>query len=224
MRVRALARFRLRGAVAGRSLVAPVTALVLVQLLGLAGPRAPAAISLASAISFALPVLAWSVRQVLDAEPDDQVHLSTLAVGGPVREVVAGLLAAYAVAATLAVSCAGASLLRADHAGVPVRDAAAGFALALATALVAVAVGGLAARAVAGTGGASVVVLVAAPVLIAVVGLSGNPAVTALVPRLDATVRAAYAGHLATEAPALLAQIVLWSAVVLGLRLLLRLR
>ena len=61
------------------------------QLLGLAGPRAPAAISLVSAISFALPVLAWSVRQVLDAEPDEQVHLSTLAVGGPVREVVAGL-------------------------------------------------------------------------------------------------------------------------------------
>lgn len=66
--------------------------------------------------------------------------------------------------------------------------------------------------------------LVAAPVLIAVVGLSDNAAVTALVPRLDATVRAAYAGHLAAEAPALLAQIVLWSAVVLGLRLLHRLR
>ena len=140
------------------------------------------------------------------------------------REVVAGLVAAYAVAASLAVSCAAASLLRADHGGVPVRDAAAGFALALATALVAVAVGGLAARAVAGTGGASVVVLVGAPVLIAVVGLSGNAAVTALVPRIDATVRAAYAGHFAAEAPALLAQIALWSAVVLGLRLLCRLR
>lgn len=224
MRVRALAGSRLRGAVAGRSLVAPLVALILVQLLGLSGPPASAAVSLVSAVSFALPVLAWAVRQVLDAEPDDQVHLSTLAVGGPVREGIAGLLAAYAVAAPLAVICAAVALLHADDKGVPARDAAAGLALALATALVAVAVGALAARAVSGTGGAAVVVLVAAPVLIAVVGLSGNATVTALVPRFDATVRAANAGHFASQAPALLGQILLWSAVVLGLRLVVRMR
>lgn len=86
--------------------------------------------------------------------------------------------------------CACTSLLRVDGDGVPADVLLAGIALALVTALAATAVGAFAARAVAGTGGAPVIVLVAAPVLVAVLGLADNPLVTALVPRLDAAVRA----------------------------------
>jgi len=222
VRVLALARFRLRAALVGRHLLAPLVGLAAIELIGLAGGGAPAAVCVVTAVALALPVLAWAARQVLDAEPDEQVRLSALAVGGPVRGVLAGLLAAYAVAAPLAVAAAATSLLHVDEAGVPARDALAGLMLALATALAAVAIGALAARAVAGTGGGAVVVLVAAPVLVAVVGLSRSTAVAALVPPLDRAVRAAYDGHLATAVPAVGSQMVLWSTVVLALRLALR--
>lgn len=68
---------------------------------------------------------------MLDAEPDDQVLLSALAVGGVVRGTLAGLLAAFAVAAPLAVLCASGSLLRADRDGAPADVLLAGAALAL---------------------------------------------------------------------------------------------
>ncbi len=218
MRDLALVGFRLRAVLRARVLLAPLVGLVAVQLIGLAGPAGPAAIQVVTASSFALPLLGWAARQVLDDEPDEQVRLSTLAVGGQVRAEVAGLLTAYALVAPLGLLAAGASLLHVDQAGVPARDAVAGLALAMATALAAVAIGACAARAVAGTGGASVVVLVAAPVLVAVVGLSSNGAVTALVPRLDEAVRAANAGRFAHAAPALELQVVLWSSLVLALR------
>lgn len=220
MRVLALAGTRLRGALAGRVLLAPLVALAAVQLVGLTGGVGPAAVLLVTAVSFALPVLAWAARQVLDAEPDDQVLLAQLAVGGPVRGVLAGLLAAYAVTAPVALVCAAGSLVLADGDGVRPGELVAGAGLALSTALAAVAVGALASRAVSGTGGASVVVLVAAPVLVAVVGLSTSPVLGALVPQLAVAVRAAYRGELGAAAPGVVVQVVAWSAVVLGARLL----
>ncbi len=213
-------RFRLRGALSGRHLLAPLVALVAVQAVGLAGGRAPAAVGVVTAIALALPVTAWVARQVLDAEPDEQVRMNTLAVGGPIRGVVAGQLAAYAVVAPLVVLCASASLLHVDNAGIPEGAILGGLALALTTALAAVAIGALAARAVAGAN--SVVVLVALPVLVAVVGLSRHPAVAVLVPRLDTAIRAAYDGRFSVALPAAVTQMVLWSAVVLGLRLFVR--
>jgi hypothetical protein len=221
-RVLPLMRFRLRPVLAGRHLLAPLVALAAVQLVGLSGGGAPAALCVTTAILFALPLLSWAARQVLDAEPDEQVRISTLAVGGSAFEVLAGLLASYAVVAPLAVLCAAASLLHVNGEGVPTRDALVALALALAAALAAVAIGSLASRSVAGTGGGSVIVLVVAPVLVVVVGLSRNPAVAALVPCLDDAVRAAYEGRLAAVAPVVVAQVVLWSVVVLALRLALR--
>lgn len=219
MRVLALAGERVRGARSGRVLLAPLVALAVVQLIGLGGGVGPAALLLVTAVSFSLPVLAWTARQVLDAEPDEQVLLSLLAVGGRGREVLAGLLAAYAVTAPLALTCAAGSLLFVDPRGFGAGELLAGAALALATALAAVAIGVLASRAVAGTGGAAVVVLVAAPVLVAVLGLSDAPLVSALVPRLAPAVRAAYRGELVAAAPAVVAQVLAWSAVVLAVRL-----
>lgn len=230
MRIAALVGFRLRGALSARVLLAPMVALVALQLIGLAGGAQPAAVLMVTSACLALPVLAWTVRQVLDAEPDDQVRLSALAVGGIVRETAAGLLAALAVAAPLAVLCACASLLRVDGNGVAADVLLSGVALAVVTALAAVAVGAFAARAVVGGGGAAVVVLVAAPVLVAVLGLARSRLLTALVPRLDDAVRATYpppGGSLTSNAsfvahaPPVLGQILLWGVVVLALRLLL---
>lgn len=229
MRVGALTAFRLRGALSGRVLLAPLVALAALQLIGLAGGPEPAAVLMVTSACLAFPALAWIGRQVLDAEPDDQVLLSGLAVGGTVRETLAGLLAAYAVAAPLAVSYACGALLRDDDAA-PGRVVLAGTALALVTALAAVAVGAFAARSVAGRGSASVIVLVAAPVLVAVLGLARSPLVTALVPRLVAAGRATNppAGGLIKpndwflpRAPAILLQVLIWGVVALAVRLLL---
>lgn len=230
MRVLALVGFRLRGALSARVLLAPLVALVVLQLIGLGGGRQPAAVLVVTAVSLALPVLAWIARQVLDAEPHGQVLLSALAVGGAGRGTIAGLVAAYAVVAPVALLCAAVALLRADADGLPVAVLLAGAALAGTTALAGVAIGAFAARAVAGTGSAPVLVLVAAPVLVAVVGLADHSLVTALVPRLDAAVRATYppVGSTATSndwfvprAPAILLQIGVWGLAVLALRLLL---
>jgi hypothetical protein len=219
--VLALVAFRVQGALPARVLLAPLVALLAVELLGLAGPPAPAAVCLVTAAGLALPLLGWLARQVLDAEPDEQARLSRLAVGGEVRESLAGLTAAYVLTAPVALLCAVASLVHVDDAGVRVPELVAGVGLALAVAAAAVAVGALASRAVAGSGGASVLVLVAAPVLVAVLGLARSPLVRALVPRLDDAVRAAEHGRLAGAAPGVVAQVLLWSAVVLAGRLLL---
>lgn len=220
-RVLALVAVRVQGALPARVTLAPLVALLAVQLLGLSGPPAPAPVCLVTAVGLALPLLGWLARQVLDAEPDEQVRLSRLAVGGDVREALAGLLGANVVTAPVALLCAVLSLLHVDGGGVPAGDLLAGLALALAVAAAAVAVGALASRAVAGAGGASVLVLVAAPVLVAVVGLSRDPLVAALVPRVDDAVRAAAHGRLVAAAPGAVVQVLLWSAVVLGGRLLL---
>lgn len=230
MRLLALARFRLQGARTARVLLPPLVALVALQLIGLAGGPQQASVLMVTSACLSLPALAWMTRQVLDAEPDDQGLLSELAVGGAVPGAIAGLVAAYAVTAPLALVCGYGALLRVDGDRVPGGVLLTGTALALATALAAVAIGTLAARSLAGTGAAPVLVLVGAPVLVAVLGLAHHPVVTALVPRLDAAVRATNppARTLITSnawfvprAPAIVIQILVWAVVVLALRLLL---
>ena len=229
MRVLALTGFRLRGALSARVLLAPLLALVALQLVVLAGAPQPASVLVVTSACLALPPLAWAARQVLDAEPDDQVLLSRLAVGGAVREAGAGLLAAYALVAPAALACTCAALLRVDSDAVPGRVLLAGAALALAVALAAVGVGAFASRAVAGSGAAPVVVLVGAPVLVAVVGLARAP-LSYLVPRLDAAVRATDPPRgspvtpnawFVPRATALVVQVLVWAVLVLLLRLLL---
>jgi ABC-type Mn2+/Zn2+ transport system ATPase subunit len=220
VRVLALTAFRLRAALSARVLLAPLVALVAVQLVGLSGGAAPAGLLMVTAAAFAFPVLGWAARQVLDAEPDDQVRLSALAVGGPVPATAAHLLAAAAVTAPASLLCAWASLQLVDEQGVSSADLAAGTAVAVSAAAAATAVGAVAARSVSGTGVLPVAVLVGAPVLVAVLGLTDSP-VGLLVPRLAVAVRAAYDGDLAGTAPRVVGLVLLWSAAVLGLRLVL---
>jgi len=199
MRVLELTRWRLRGALRSRGLLAPAAALAAVELVILSGGRGPAAAALVTSIAFAVPLLAWAGRQVLDAEPDDQIGLSSLAVGGLRRANTAGLLATCAVTVAGALLCAAASLLYVDENGVALGVLAAGTALAMAAGLVAAAVGSAASRAIVNARGGSVIVLVVAPVVLAVAGLRDSPLIWLLVPRLDEAVRAAYDDRLAQD-------------------------
>lgn len=214
-----LVAFRLRGARSVRTLLAPLVALVAVELLGLSGPPAPAEVLVATAAGSALPVLGWTARQVLDSTPDEQLGLSALAVGGALRCAVAGLVAAYAVVAPLAVGCVGLALLHADGRGVPGTVAVSGLALALAVALLAVVVGTLASRAVCGGTAGTVLVLVGAPLLVVVLGLAPGRLARVLVPGIDQAARAAYDGHLSARAAGVVLQLLVWSLAVLALRL-----
>ncbi|MFI6810797.1 hypothetical protein ACIBG7_00235 [Nonomuraea sp. NPDC050328] len=62
--------------------------------------RAPAgqeASALTDSAVLVIPFLAWSARSLLDTEPDTQRILSATSVGSRSREVLSGLLAAFAV-------------------------------------------------------------------------------------------------------------------------------
>jgi hypothetical protein len=225
MRVLALARFRLRGSLSGSVLLAPLVVFALVQVVGVVGRGGQAAVQVTTAVAFAVPVLAWVARQVLDAGPDEQVHLSGLAVGGPARARVAGVLAAAALTVPAALLSAGVALAAVDGCGRPGGVVLTGLSLALTGAVAAVAIGALASRSVAGSQGGGVVVLAAAPVLLAVLSLPDSPWATALVPRLGEAVRLAYdtglppacdTQPLAAGGAGLVAQVALWSAVVLS--------
>ncbi|RJL24768.1 hypothetical protein [Bailinhaonella thermotolerans] len=111
----ALTRFHLSGFVRSTRVVLALLALVLVLGLLYSGgtpdgnPRlTPDGVQAAilgaygTAAAFLVPVCAWSAKLLLDNEPDGQRELSAMAAGGVVRSAVAGLLAAYAFNAALA--------------------------------------------------------------------------------------------------------------------------
>ncbi|MEU7836749.1 MULTISPECIES: hypothetical protein [unclassified Nonomuraea] len=68
------------------------------------GSRAPKGAEtevLTDAAVLVIPILAWSSRSVLDTEPDQQRAMSAISVGGRLRELSAGLLAAFATSLVL---------------------------------------------------------------------------------------------------------------------------
>jgi len=208
-------RHRLAGIRAPRVLLGPATALAALELVGLAGPGAPAQISIVTALSIGFPLLAWAGRQVLDAAPDDQQRLDALALGGDGRARTAGLLAAGSVVRPLAVLCLICGAAHVDHDGTRSDVLVAGAGLAIGTAAAATAVASLASRRVVGPGAASLVVLVAAPVLTAVLSAARGPVVL-LVPALGPALRTAYGSRLPAALPELLLQLVIWSALLIA--------
>jgi len=200
-----------------RTLLAPVTTLIAVELILFAGADAPAQVSVVTALAAGFPLLAWTARQVLDAPPDDQQRLVALALGSRGRAHACALVAAGAVVLGLAAGCLGWGAVRVDADGISAGELVVGAALAVATALAATAVGRLASRRFAGPGAASLVVLVVAPLLTAVLGASRSAAVWPLVPALGPALRRAYDGRLVEGGPRLVLQMVVWSVVVLAL-------
>jgi hypothetical protein len=190
----ALVRMRLAAFVrSGRALSPIIAALVLLGVIHGGGASQAAPAYGYSAVAL-FPVLAWTTKLVLDAEPDVQRRLARLTVGsGP--EAIAGLLAAatigliFVVAAMLAPWPFGA--IRGPQPGEPalITGVLLGVLAHLLALPAAVGLGALASRAVTRTVRTGVTVLVSGSVLVVVLGLSGSIAPW-LVPPLMATARA----------------------------------
>lgn len=186
----ALVRMRLAGFLRGGRALAPLIA-VLVELgVIYGGGASPAGVAYGYSAAALFPVLAWMTKLLLDTEPDVQRRIARLAVG-PVREAVAGVLAATARAKAV---CAAAMLAPWIFNGIDSRAAlASGIVLGVLAHLLAVppavAVGALASRAVTGKVRTGLTVLVVAAVLVVVLGLKGSVAPW-LVPPVMAMARA----------------------------------
>lgn len=78
--------------------------LMLALIAILYGSRAPKGAEtevLTDAAVLVIPILAWSSRSLLDTEPDQQRAMSAISVGGRLRELSAGLLAAFGTSLVL---------------------------------------------------------------------------------------------------------------------------
>lgn len=207
----ALTRMRLRGFVRTGRAVAPLIAALAVLSILYGGGKAAAGEAYGMSALVLFPVLAWQSKILLDVEPDVQRRLARVAAGSA-REVASGLLAA--VAAGLAVTALAMVvpwLLQGIEGGPD------GILIGLAAHLLAlppaVALGGLACRAVTRTAGRGAAVLVTGSLLVVVLGLQGSPAPW-LVPPLMATARFTTSGDgSAAAALTLIAHAALWSAV-----------
>jgi hypothetical protein len=176
----------------GRGLAPIIAGLVVLAVL-YGGGQSQAAPAYGYSAAMLFPVLAWTSKLVLDAEPDVQRRLARLTVGAG-REAAAGVLTAaliglvVCVVAMLAPALFGA--IRGPGPGEP--SLLAGVAIgALAHLLMlpaAVGLGALASRAVTGSIRNGVSVLTTGAVLVVVLGLSGSIAPW-LVPPVMATAR-----------------------------------
>lgn len=192
----ALTRMRVAAFVRGGRALAPVIAAVAVLGVIHGGGASAAAPAYGYSAIMLFPVLAWTTKLLLDAEPDVQRRLARLSVG-PRRELVAGLAAAtlvglvFSTVAILAPWVLGA--IRGPAPGTPEPPLGTGVALGVLAHLLAlpaaVALGALASRAVTRSVRTGVTVLVAGTVLAIVLGLSGSVAPW-LAPPLMATARA----------------------------------
>lgn len=190
----ALVRMRLSAFVRGGRALAPAIAGLVVLGLIYGGGASQAAPAYAYSAVALFPVLAWTTKLLLDAEPDVQRRLARLTVGGR-REALAGVLAALLLGLVI---CAVAMLapwpfhaIRGPEAGEP--SLAAGVSLGILAHLLAlpaaVALGTLASRAVTRSVRNGLTVLVVGSVLVVVLGLTGSFAPW-LVPPVMATARA----------------------------------
>ncbi|MEV4417814.1 hypothetical protein [Catellatospora sp. NPDC049609] len=210
----ALTGMRLRGFVRTGRAVAPLIAALAALSILYGGGKAEAGEAYGVSALILFPVLAWQTKILLDVEPDVQRRLARVASGAAWREIVSGLLAAaVAGLGTIAVAMVVPWVLQGvegDLSGVAIGLGA--HLLALAPAL---ALGGLACRAVTRTAGNGVAVLVSGSVLAIVLGLQGSPAPW-LVPPLMATARFTTSGGSTATGLWLAAQAALWSAVALA--------
>ncbi|MEU4621726.1 hypothetical protein AB0G04_17330 [Actinoplanes sp. NPDC023801] len=220
----ALIRMRLAGFLRGGRAAAPLIALLAVLSVLYGGGRSSASSAYGYSAVCLFPILAWLTKLLLDTEPDAQRRLARLAVG-PVREAVAGLLAATFVAAVV---CVLAMLtpwvfgaIEGPRPGSLEPSLAAGVLLGvlahILSALAAMALGAVAARSVTRRVLPGVAVLVSGSILAIVLGLSGSIAPW-LVPPVMATARA-LGGRVAPTTGTLVlltGWTLLWAGVVLA--------
>lgn len=211
----ALTGMRLRAFVRTGRAVAPLIAALAVLSVLYGGGRAEAGEAYGVSALILFPVLAWQTKILLDVEPDVQRRLARVAAGSAAREIASGLLAAaVAGLGTIAIALALPWVLQGiegDLGGVAV-----GLGVHLLALPPAVALGGLACRAVTRSAGNGVAVLVTGSVLAIVLGLQGSPTPW-LVPPLMATARFTASGSGAATALWLTAHALLWSAAAVAL-------
>ncbi|MEV4638311.1 hypothetical protein AB0J80_13250 [Actinoplanes sp. NPDC049548] len=207
----------------GRVLAPLIAGLVLLGILhgGGASPAAP--VYGYSAVAL-FPVFAWLTKVVLDTEPDVQRRLARVTVG-PVRELLAGMLAAATAGLVLAAAAIVVPFMlgavRGPEPGSAEPSTAVGVGLGVLAHVLSltagVALGALASRAVTRTVRNGVTVLVSGAVLGVVLGLRGSAAPW-LVPPLMATARALARSPLPSAGTfwLLSAGVLAWSAAVLG--------
>ncbi|WP_035856615.1 hypothetical protein [Cryptosporangium arvum] len=191
-RVGALAGSRVSGYARTRRALAPLIATVVLLAVLHAGGAAPGVEAYGTSALVLLPVLAWQAKLVLDAEPDTQRLLSSVVVGGPVREVLAGLLAALLPATlTIVIALVLPWVIGAVQTGHALTGLLFGLWIHLLSALTGLAIGAWASRATSPDLGRATIVLVAGVVLVLGLGSGSVDPLGWLVPRLTASVRAA---------------------------------
>lgn len=207
----ALAGFRLAAYVRSHR-VHQVSLALLAVLAIVHATRAPAgqeASVLADSAVLVVPFLAAAARSLLDTEPDRQRELSAVLAGGRVREVTAGLLAAFAaclVFAALAMAWGTLFGMTGTPSG-PVL--AAGLVLHVLSALTGVALGALTSRAVLPSPAVSILALVSG--FVGMLLISASPLYWLTVP-LIVWAREAGADGLVTRLPELAGVSLLWIA------------
>jgi hypothetical protein len=177
-----LIRMRLAGFVRTGRAFAPFVAVLAVLgiLYGGGKSQAGEAYGVSAAVMFV--VLAWQTKILLDVEPDVQRRLARVAVGGAGREVAAGLLAALIAALPMIVVAlvlpwlVGGVTTPQQPDDPPLgQGVALGVWAHLLLLVPAVALGALASRAIAGSAGLSLAILLGTVVTTIVLGLKGSP-------------------------------------------------
>jgi hypothetical protein len=218
---RPLIRFQLQGFFASSRALPPYV-LALLALFVLHGTgSAPALDAYATSAVVLFPIYAWTARQLLETEPDEQRGLSTIAVGNRVQAQLSSVTAAsiaclpIALAAMVAPWPLGAiEVPRGESTG---GDILLGALLQLLAIPPAALIGAWASRPLVVDRGRSMLALVGSSIAAILIGLeTWSSAAAAVAPPLASSVRAADRGphHLLESLPMLVLRMVLWCLVV----------
>lgn len=208
----ALARFRLAGYVASHRALQPLIALLALLAVLYAGaiPAGQEIGATADSAAMLVPVLAWAARGLLDTEPDEQRSVALSALGP--RELVSGLLAAFASLLVLASLAEVALLFR--LAGSPTLTVLlAGVWLHLLSATAGLTLGALTSRPILPSPAVSTIALILGYLSMLVLSMAGARWLT--VPVM-AWMRDAHHGVLLSGLPLITVQSLLWPAIGLA--------
>ncbi|MFI6299592.1 hypothetical protein ACIBEJ_48915 [Nonomuraea sp. NPDC050790] len=170
------------------------------------GSEAPA---LADSAVLIIPMLAWATRSLLDTEPDEQRAISATTAGSRTRELTGGLLAAAAVNTTFATLALVCGLLMGLEATPSPDVLLAATVLHVLAVLAGLMLGALTSRVILPSPALSIMTLLFG--YLAMLLISITPAYWLTVP-VTAWLKAAGAGTLPTDLPALTAISLAWCA------------
>ncbi|MFB4281225.1 hypothetical protein ACBJ59_38455 [Nonomuraea sp. MTCD27] len=211
----ALAAFRLAAYVRSHRVYQALLLMLAMQAVihGNRAPRGEEATVLTDGGVLIIPVLAWTARSLLDTEPDRQREMSAVQVGGRGREVVAGLLAAFAACAVLAALALGWAMLLGITGSPSSGVLGAALLLYALSALAGTALGALTSRAVLPSPAVSIMTLLFG--FIAMLLVSATSLYWLTVPLLR-WMKAANSGDLVAQFPQLASISLAWCVVGLG--------